>query len=123
MSCKVYISLEVTGLGEDLRDKHLAEPADVVTGQISFIKTLTAIDTEEEVNLDELDVVRGVMIKAIDFDLDIDLDYDGATFHKCLTLVAGEEATYIPYPVGDIFVYNETELTQYEVSAWGIASV
>ncbi len=124
-SAKVYVSFEISGLGEDLSDKHLAESADVPTGKISpKTMTLAVAATEEEIDLSNLDVVRGIMIKALDFDVYVDNDYDGVTFVNRFKLVAGEDACWIPYPQGGIaFVNSETaELPTIEYSAWGIAS-
>ena len=122
----IQIALRVDDLGEPLRDTHFGEPISVPTGQISpTVATLGTTDVEEKVNLDVLDTVRGLMIKSLDDDLLVDLDYDGSTFHPCLELIGGEEATYIPNPKGDVYVKNSTtaETPVYEYSAWGIASV
>ena len=125
MGAKIYISLEVIGLGEDLRDKHLAEPSDTVTGKISpKTHTLVVAGEEKQIDLSTLDTVRGLMIKALDYDVYIDNDYDGVTFVNRMKLVTGKESTYIPYPQGNIAFVNseEGELPTIEFSAWGIAS-
>lgn len=67
-----------------------------------------ALATPEALDLGDVATETILVIRAIDYDLDVDLDYVGATFDVDFTVKAGEPAAVIPNPAGIIYVNNHT---------------
>jgi hypothetical protein len=83
-------------------------------------RTLATADTEEALDLGGVTTTQGIVIKAIDYDLDIDLDFVAA-FDTDLTIKAGELPAIIPNPAGTVYVKNNGagETPQYSFMLWG----
>lgn len=96
-----FISKETDGTAPDTYVKHMP--------------TLAVANTAEALDMGDVATAQLLVIKAIDYDLDIDLDYVSA-FDKDLTVKAGEPAAVIPNPAGVIYVKNNgtDETPQYK---------
>lgn len=114
----VNISARLTGLGEssfNLSDSFTdATPTKVV----QQYRVLASADSDEALDLGDISTVEGIMIRAVDLDLDVDCDYVDS-FNADLDIAAGECAYF--KPEGTVKVKNGTasETPAYEYIAWG----
>ena len=119
--CNVNFLFELTGLGKLIRfpDKS-SDGTEPTTHTGLEYRTLATADTEELLDVDAVGTVTGFWIRAIDYDLDIDLDFVAA-FDADLTIKAGEFPAFIPNPAGTVYVKNNGagETPSYEFIAWG----
>jgi hypothetical protein len=74
---------------------------------VKHMPTLAVADTEESLDVGDVSTAQLLVIKAIDFDLDVDLDFV-TLFDADLTVKAGGPAAVIPNPAGTIKVKNST---------------
>ena len=82
-------------------------------------RTIATADTAEALDLGDISTVTGIVIYAVDYDLDIDLDYVAA-FDADLTVKAAGIPVIITYPAGTVYVKGETgQTTKYEYLIWG----
>lgn len=107
--------LEITGLGKDTHMQDVAVDGTTPTAMSYQYRVLAVADTAEALDLTDVATVSMLMIRAIDYDLDVDLDYVSA-FDKDLTVKAGEPAAVIPNPAGVVYVKNNgaAEAPKYE---------
>lgn len=123
MAAEVNINmfLELTGLGKAHKIPERATDGTTPTATTGVqYRTLATADTAEALDTGDVSTVEGIWIKAIDYDLDIDLDYVAA-FDADLTVEAGEFPAIIPNPAGTVYVKNNgaSETPKYEVFVWG----
>lgn len=120
----VSVIVELMGLG---KDEHFIDKATDGTTPESLTKNYRLLDTtntSEALDLGAIDVVTILAIKAIDYDLFVDLDNsdnnDGG-FDEDFTVKAGEPAAVIPNPAGNIWVKNAVagESPNYEFMVLG----
>lgn len=107
-ACKVIIQVELTGLGKDQYFTMVATDGTTPTAATYNYRVLATADTAEALDLGDVATETILVIRAIDYDLDVDLDYV-STFDKDLTVKAGEPAALIPNPAGVIYVKNNGE--------------
>jgi len=115
----VFDRVELTGLGQDDVFQHLGTDGTTPTAfSGKQYRTLATANTAEALDTGDVATVTHIIIRAIDYDLDIDLDYVSA-FDADLTVKAGEQAASIPNPAGTVYVKNngtdETPAYEYEV--------
>lgn len=104
-SADVSITVELSGLGINVDFIDKGTDGTTPTAYTQNYRTIATPDTAEALDLGDVAVGTILVIRAITFDLDIDLDY-GSPFSADLTIKAGEPAALIPNPVGDIYVNN-----------------
>ena len=95
----VSVIAELTGLGKDQVFTDKGTDGTTPTAGSYMYRVLGTADTEEALDLGDVSTVTCVIIRAIDYDLDVDLDYAAATFNTDFTLAAGEISAVIPTPV------------------------
>ena len=122
MAAEVNVNLiaELTGLGREINFIDRAADGTTPTAATYNYRVLATADTEEALDLGDISTVTGIAIRAIDYDLDIDLDFVAA-FDGDLTVKAGELPALIPNPAGTIYVKNNGagETPKYEYLIWG----
>jgi len=122
MAAEVNINLlcELTGLGRELKFIDRATDGTAPTAATYNYRVLATGGTEELLDLGDVTTIQGIAIRAIDYDLDIDLDFVAA-FDADLTVKAGELPAFIPNPAGTVYVKNTTgvETPKYEFMVWG----
>lgn len=103
----VTIFMEVFGLAQD--PKFISKKTDGTTPTETTynLRTLGTADADEVLDLGGITTISMLAIRAIDFDLDVDLDYVSA-FDGDLTVKAGEPAALIPNPAGVVRVKNNS---------------
>lgn len=110
------VKVELTGLGKG--DDFVDLAVDGATPTISTgkqIRTLDTADTEEALDVAGITTAAILVIRAIDYDLDVDLDFV-SSFNVNLTVKAGEPAALVPNPAGIVYVKNNgaAETPSYE---------
>ena len=122
MSATVTVSsrVELAGLGKDVYLQDVATDGTTPTAATYNYRVLATADTAEALDLGDISTVSMIMIRAIDYDLDIDLDYSSA-FDSDLTVKAGEPAAVVPNPAGTVYVKNNgtSETPAYEYLVCG----
>jgi len=115
-SCDLTTILELAGLGKetDFIHKGSVETAPTMTSG-KQVRTLAVADTAEALDVCGITTTLTLMIRAIDYDLEVDLDYVSA-FDADLTLLAGGPAALIPNPAGIVYVIGveDDETPSYE---------
>jgi hypothetical protein len=101
----VNVSVELTGLGlpRDFVDK--STDGTTPTAATYNYRVLATGDAAEALDLGDITTEAILVIRAIDYDLDIDLDFV-SSFDADLTVKAGEPAALIPNPAGVVYVKN-----------------
>jgi len=107
----VSVLAELTGLGKDQTFTDKGTDGTTPTAGSYMYRTLATANTAEALDLGDVSTVTCVIIRAIDYNLDIDLDYTAATFNADLTINAGEIAAVIPNPVLVYVNGSETDET------------
>lgn len=100
-----FVRVELSGLGLNYVFQDLATDGTTPTAATYNYRVLATADTAEALDLGDVATETILAIRAIDYDLDIDLDYVSA-FDKDLTVKAGEPPALIPNPAGIIYVKN-----------------
>lgn len=103
--CDVTCVVELTGLGKNIDYLYKATDGTTPTASTYNYRVLAVADTAELLDLGDVSTETILIIRAIDYDLDVDLDYVSA-FDSDFTLKAGEPAAVIPNPAGVIYVKN-----------------
>lgn len=119
--CNVNFLFELIGLGKPIKFPDRSSDGTTPTAHTGLeYRTLAIADTEELLDVDDVSTTTGIWIRAIDYDLDIDLDFVSA-FDADLTIKAGEFFAFIPNPAGTVYVKNNgaAETPSYEFIAWG----
>ena len=119
--CNINFSFELTGLGKPIKFPDRSSDGTVPTAHTGLeYRTLATADAEELLDVDDVSTITGIWIRAIDYDLDIDLDFVAA-FDADLTIKAGKFPAFIPNPAGTVYVKNNgaAETPAYEFIAWG----
>jgi len=109
-TCDVSIIVELLGLGHIQSFMTKATDGTTPTAATYNYRVIAdgALATPEALDLGDVATETILVIRAIDYDLDVDLDYVGATFDVDFTVKAGEPAAVIPNPAGIIYVNNHT---------------
>lgn len=122
MAASITVSsrVELEGLGKNLYMQDVATDGTTPTASTYNYRVLATADTAEALDLGDISTVAIVIIRAIDYDLDIDLDFSVA-FDADSTVKAGEPAAVIPNPAGTVYVknHNAAETPAYEYLAIG----
>jgi len=116
-----YVRLELIDLGDDDIFHFLGTDGTTPTASAGKqTRTLATADTAEALDVGDLSTVTAIAIRAVDYDLDVDLDFV-TTFDSDFTLKAGEPAAQIPNPAGTVYVKNNGagETPQYIYLALG----
>ena len=117
--CNVTSIVELTGLGRDLSMVDKATSGTTPTAATYNYRVLAAGGAGEALDLGDISTVSFLVIRAIDYSLDVDLDNSAesdAGFDADFTVKAGKPAAVIPNPAGKIWVKNTTgvETPKYE---------
>lgn len=109
MAASIDVSIIVEAFELDGDISFISKETDATTPDtyVKHMPTLAVADTEETLDAGVIATAQLLVIKAIDYDLDIDLDFNSA-FYADLTVKAGEPAAVIPNPSGVIKVKNST---------------
>lgn len=117
--CNVSIIAELTGLGQDQNFAEKGTDETTPTAGAYMYRTIATADTAEALDLGDVATVTGIIIYAIDYDLDVDLDFVTA-FDADQTAKAGGIPVVITYPAGTVYVKGESgQTTKYEYLIWG----
>lgn len=111
----VRVFAEVTGLGKELSFIEKGSSQTTPTAATYNYRVLATADTAEALDLGDISTVLLIVIKAIDNDLDIDLDFV-SSFDADLTLIPSGPPAVIPNPSGTVYVKNNdaSETPAYE---------
>ena len=119
---KVKMMAQLSGLGEPIDFIKLGTDETTPTAGSYMYRTIAAVNDEEALDLGDVSTVTAIVLYAVDYDVDIDCDYDGATFDADLTAKAAGIPVVITYPAGDVYVQGETDKTpKYEYLVIGTA--
>lgn len=115
----VRLLAKLTGLGnEEHYHKNGTDETTPTAGAYMYRVVATA-DTAEALDLGDISTVTGIVLYAVDYDLDIDLDYVSA-FDADMTAKAAGIPVVITYPAGTVYVQGESGQTpKYEYLIWG----
>jgi hypothetical protein len=100
--------VELLDLGQNEYFINKATDGTTPTAYTKNYRVLAEAGTAESLDLGDVSTVTLLVIRAIDYDLDIDLDFV-SEFDADLTVKAGEPAAIIPNPAGTIKVENNGE--------------
>ena len=103
----VSVIVELLGLGRNLNFIDKATDGTTPTGSTYNYSVLGTANTEEALDLGDVATESILVIRAIDYDLKVDLSYTAATFRTSFTIKAGEPAAVIPNPGGSIYVVDD----------------
>lgn len=105
----VSVIVELMGLGQDEKFIDKASDGTTPTAHSKHYSVLVATNTAQALDLGDVATETIFAIKAIDYDLDVDLDNSDnnvAGFDVSFTVKAGEPAAIVPNPAGYIWVKN-----------------
>jgi len=114
----ITTSISITGLGSVAMDMSNSFSGTTPTVAVYQMKTLGTVDTPEALDLGGVSTVQGILLKAVDYDVDIDTSFD-SSFSKELDCAAGESVYF--KPEGTVYVNGgETDETPtYEYIVFG----
>jgi len=101
----VNIIAVMEGLGKRQEFSDRADDGTTPTAATYNYRTIAVADTDEALDLGDVAVETLLVIKAISFDVDVDLDFI-TTFNADFRIKAGEPAAVIPNPSGIIHWKN-----------------
>jgi len=107
----VSIIVELMGLGRDLNFINKATDGTTPTAATYNYRVLATGGQAEALDLGDVATETILVIRAVDYDLDVDLDNsddDIAGFDADFTVKAAEPAAVIPNPAGNIWVDAHT---------------
>lgn len=115
----VRLLAKLSGLGnEEKFPKNGTDETEPTAGGYMY-RTIATADTAEALDLGDVSTVTGIVLYAVDYDLDIDLDYVSA-FDADMTAKAAGIPVVITYPAGTVYVRGESGQTpKYEYLIWG----
>jgi hypothetical protein len=103
-SASISIVAELLGLGKDSSFLDRFTMAQTPAAKAENYKTQAAADTEEALDIGGVGTVDLIVIKAVQYDMEIDTSFD-TTFNAELTVPAGEFAVF--KPTGTVYIKNE----------------
>ena len=103
----VSVIVELLGLGRIQNFVDKATDGTTPTAATYNYRVLAVAGTEEALDLGDVATETVLVIRAIDYDLTVDLSYPAATFRTSFTIKAGEPAAVIPNPGGSIYVVDD----------------
>lgn len=107
----VSIIVELMGLGRIQNFMHKATDGTTPTAATYNYRVLATANTAEALDLGDVATETILAIRAIDYDLNVDLDYVDS-FNADFQIKAGEPAAVIPNPSGVVYVNGaETDET------------
>ena len=109
-SFDVSIIAELTGLGNDVNFAEKGTDETTPTAGAYMYSTIAAADTAQALDLGDVSTVTCIILYAIDYDVDIDLDYV-SSFDADQTAKAGGIPVVITYPAGTVYVKGESGQT------------
>lgn len=110
---------KVTGLGHEESYVKSGTDETTPTAAAYMYRTIATANTAEALDLGDIATVTGIIIWAVDYDLDIDTDFVTA-FDADQTAKAAGIPVIISYPAGTVYVKGETDqTTKYEYLIWG----
>lgn len=118
-SFDLNIIAELTGLGKDVVYVKKGSDETTPTAGAYMYRTIATADTAEALDLGDVATVTGIVLYAVDYDVDIDCDFV-TSFDADLTAKAGGIPVVITYPAGTVYVKGESAQTpKYEYVIWG----
>ena len=121
MAAEATIKLlaKLTGLGNEEHYSKSGTDETAPTASAYMYRTIATADTAEALDLGDISTATGIVLYAVDYDLDVDLDYVAA-FDADMTAKAAGIPVVITYPAGSVYVKGETgQTTKYEYLIWG----
>jgi len=118
---RAKVSVEVTGLGKELLFAENFVTTIAPTKAVYNYRVLGTVDTEEALDLGDITTVELVIIKAIDYELEIDCNYTAATFRANIQLAVGEVAMFKPSSAVYVNGAESDETPAYEFIVIGTA--
>lgn len=107
---KIKMIAQLTGLGEQIDFIKSGTDETTPTAGSYMYRTIATANTAEALDLGDVSTVTAIILYAVDYDVDIDLDYVGA-FDADQTAKAAGIPVIITYPAGDVYVQGETDQT------------
>lgn len=115
----VKLLAKLTGLGNEEHYHKSGTDETTPTAGAYMYRTIATADTAEALDLGDVTTVTGIILYAISYDVDIDLDYVAA-FDADMTAKASGIPVVITYPAGTVYVKGEAGQTPtYEYIVWG----
>ena len=108
---KVNMMSQLSGLGEQIDFIKSGTDETTPTAGSYMYRTIAAVNTKELLDLGDVTTVTAIVLYAVDYDVDIDCDYDDVAFDADLTAKAAGIPVVITYPAGDVYVQGETDQT------------
>ena len=102
--CSVSIIAEVTGLGKGINFAEKFSTTTTTTRAMYHYAVQDTADTDQALELGDISTIQMLIIKCIENDVDLDLDYV-SSFDADLTIQEGEGAV-IPVPSGVVRFKN-----------------
>jgi len=107
---KINLIAKLTGLGEQVDFIKTGTDETTPTAGAYMYRTIATADTAEALDLGDVATVTGIILYAVDYDVDIDCDYVAA-FDADQTAKAAGIPVVITYPAGTVYVKGETGQT------------
>lgn len=107
---KINMMAQLSGLGEQIDFIKSGTDETTPTAGSYMYRTIAAANEAEALDLGDVSTVTAIVLWAVDYDVDIDLDYVDA-FDADLTAKAAGIPVVITYPAGTIYVQGETDQT------------
>jgi hypothetical protein len=101
---------ELTGLGETINFIKQGDDETTPTAGAYMYRTIATADTAEALDLGDISTVTAIVLYAIDYDVDIDLDYV-SSFDADMTAKTAGIPVVITYPAGTVYVQGESGQT------------
>ena len=106
----VKMMAQLSGLGEPIDFIKSGVDETTPTAGSYMYRTIAAANTAEALDLGDVSTVTAIILFAVDYDVDIDLDFVSA-FDADLTAKAAGIPVVITYPAGNVYVQGETDQT------------
>jgi len=119
---KINMMAQLSGLGEQIDFIKSGTDETTPTAGSYMYRTIAIANDAEALDLGDVSTVTAIVLYAVDYDVDIDCDYDDVAFDADLTAKAAGIPVVITYPAGNVYVQGETDQTpKYEFLVIGEA--